>query len=133
MPTDSGPPRIGWGVIGASNFAATYVVPAIHAVADADAVAVFSTSPDRGARFAATYGVPRSYNSIDALLGDSDVDAVYVSTTNELHAEQAIAAAHAGKHVLCEKPLALSIDDALAMQRACDEAGVVLGTNHHLR
>jgi 1,5-anhydro-D-fructose reductase (1,5-anhydro-D-mannitol-forming) len=133
MPTDSGRPRIGWGVIGASNFAASYVIPAIHAVAGAEAIAVFSTSADRGARFAATCGVPRSYASIDALLGDPDVQAVYISTTNELHAEQAVAAARAGKHVLCEKPLALSVDDAIAMQVACDQARVVLGTNHHLR
>jgi 1,5-anhydro-D-fructose reductase (1,5-anhydro-D-mannitol-forming) len=125
--------RIGWGVIGASNFAATYVIPAIHAVPDAEAIAVFSTSADRGAQFAAACGVPRSYDSIDALLGDPDVRAVYITTTNELHAGQTIAAARAGKHVLCEKPLALSLDEAVAMQLACDEAGVVLGTNHHLR
>jgi 1,5-anhydro-D-fructose reductase (1,5-anhydro-D-mannitol-forming) len=133
MPTISDRRRIGWGVIGASNFAATYVIPAIHAVADAEAIAVFSTSADRGARFAAACGVPRSYESIDELLGDPNVHAVYISTTNELHADQSIAAARAGKHILCEKPLALSLDDARAMQLACDEAGVVLGTNHHLR
>jgi 1,5-anhydro-D-fructose reductase (1,5-anhydro-D-mannitol-forming) len=61
------------------------------------------------------------------------VNVVYISTTNELHAAQAIAAARAGKHVLCEKPLALTLDDALAMARTCREAGVVLATNHHLR
>jgi 1,5-anhydro-D-fructose reductase (1,5-anhydro-D-mannitol-forming) len=125
--------RIGWGVIGASNFAATYVIPAIHAVPSTEAIAVFSRSADRGAQFASACSVPRSYDSIDALLDDPDVHAVYITTTNELHAEQTIAAARAGKHVLCEKPLALSLEDAVAMQLACDEAGVILGTNHHLR
>ena len=86
MPADSAQRRIGWGVIGASNFAATYVIPAIHAVADAEAIGVFSTSADRGARFWASCCVPRSYESVDGLLGDPDVDAVYISTTNELHA-----------------------------------------------
>src|SRR5205807_621519 len=56
----------------------------------------------------------------------------YISTTNELHGEQAIAAATAGRHVLCEKPLALSLVDAWSMVAACERAGVVLATNHHL-
>ena len=67
------------------------------------------------------------------LLGDPSIEAVYISTTNELHRDQAIAAARAGKHVLCEKPLALSLDDAHAMRKAAKDAGVVLATNHHLR
>jgi 1,5-anhydro-D-fructose reductase (1,5-anhydro-D-mannitol-forming) len=61
------------------------------------------------------------------------VQAVYISTTNELHHDQVLAAAAAGKHVLCEKPLALTAEDALEMVRACQKAGVVMATNHHLR
>jgi 1,5-anhydro-D-fructose reductase (1,5-anhydro-D-mannitol-forming) len=61
------------------------------------------------------------------------VQAVYISTTNELHRDQVLAAAAAGKHVLCEKPLALNLDDALAMVKACRDAGVLMATNHHLR
>jgi 1,5-anhydro-D-fructose reductase (1,5-anhydro-D-mannitol-forming) len=67
------------------------------------------------------------------LLADPAVDVVYISTTNELHREQTIAAARAGKHVLCEKPLALTVEHALEMVRACRAAGVVMATNHHLR
>jgi 1,5-anhydro-D-fructose reductase (1,5-anhydro-D-mannitol-forming) len=66
------------------------------------------------------------------LLGRDDLDAVYISTTNDLHHPQTLAAAAAGKHVLCEKPLALSVDDAWEMIAACREAGVLLATNHHL-
>ncbi|HUG62362.1 MAG TPA: Gfo/Idh/MocA family oxidoreductase, partial [Methylomirabilota bacterium] len=73
------------------------------------------------------------YDSVDALLADPEVDAVYISTTNEKHLSQTLAAARAGKHVLCEKPLALTLDDAKAMRDACAAAGVVMGTNHHLR
>jgi len=71
--------------------------------------------------------------SLPALLADPRVDSVYVSTTNELHKAQTLAAAAAGKHVLCEKPLALSVAAAREMIAACAAAGVVLGTNHHLR
>ena len=76
---------------------------------------------------------PITTTSVDALLADPAVDAVYISTTNELHRDQVLAAAAAGKHVLCEKPLALSVADARAMVAACTHAGVVMATNHHLR
>jgi 1,5-anhydro-D-fructose reductase (1,5-anhydro-D-mannitol-forming) len=62
-----------------------------------------------------------------------DIDAVYISTTNELHRDQVFAAAAAGKHVMCEKPLALSLADARAMVSECKRRSVVMGTNHHLR
>ena len=74
-----------------------------------EAVAVMSS--DAGARPAPmppSNGIARSYDSVDALLADPAVDAVYISTTNELHRAQTLAAAAAGKHVLCEKPLALT-------------------------
>ena len=67
------------------------------------------------------------------MLADPGIDAVYIGTTNDLHAERTIAAARAGKHVLCEKPLAMTLAEAEAMIEACSEAGVVLATNHHLR
>ena len=74
-----------------------------------------------------------AYTELGALLADPAVDAVYISTTNELHKAQTLAAAAAGKHVLCEKPLALTLADAREMVTACKQAGVVMGTNHHLR
>ncbi len=67
------------------------------------------------------------------MLADPNVDVVYVSTRNDMHKEQVLASAAAGKHVLCEKPLALSLVDAVEMRDACVRAGVVMGTNHHLR
>lgn len=95
--------------------------------------AVFSNSQERGRTFAEGNGVPRVYASLEGILADPDVDAVYVSSTNDLHASQVTAAARAGKHVLCEKPLATTLPDARQMRDSCRAAGVVLGVNHHMR
>jgi 1,5-anhydro-D-fructose reductase (1,5-anhydro-D-mannitol-forming) len=123
----------GWGLIGASNIARQFMINAINAQPDADVVGVFSKDPERGAAFATEHGLPNHYESLDALLADTRIDCVYISTTNEHHHHQAIAAAGTGKHVLCEKPLALTLADAQEMVRACEQAGVVMATNHHLR
>jgi 1,5-anhydro-D-fructose reductase (1,5-anhydro-D-mannitol-forming) len=123
----------GWALIGASTIARQYMVEAIRAQQGHDVVAVMSSNLDRAKTFAGEQKIRSAYDSLDAMLQDPAVNVVYISTTNELHASQAIAAARAGKHVLCEKPLALTLDDALAMARTCKEAGVVLATNHHLR
>ena len=124
---------VNWGFIGASQWAGRYLIPAVQAVDGANAVGVFSSSPERGGRFAEEAGLERSYASLEEMLGDPGIDAVYIGTTNDLHAERTIAAARAGKHVLCEKPLAMTLAEAEAMIEACSEAGVVLATNHHLR
>ncbi|MCW0000901.1 Gfo/Idh/MocA family oxidoreductase [Pararhizobium sp. YC-54] len=121
-----------WGLIGASTIAHEWVIDAIRAVGG-DIVSVMSTSAERGAKYASDHGIAKSVISVAALVGDPDVQAVYISTTNELHRDQAIAAAKAGKHVLCEKPLAMSLEDAHAMIKAARDAGVVMATNHHLR
>lgn len=123
---------IRWGLIGASTIAKQYMIDAIRAQADGEVVSVMSSSADRATSYAKENHIAQGVDSLDALLS-SDVDAVYISTTNELHLEQAVAAAKAGKHVMCEKPLALTSADARKIVAACKEAGVVLGTNHHLR
>lgn len=121
-----------WGLIGASTIAHEWVIDAIRATGG-EVVSVMSASAERGGKYADEHGISKAVTSVEALVGDANVDAVYISTTNELHAEQAIAAARAGKHILCEKPLALTLTDARAMVDAAREAGVVMGTNHHLR
>lgn len=121
-----------WGLIGASTIAREWVIGAIRA-AGGDVVSVMSSDAARGSAYAAENSIARSVNSLEALLADPEIDAVYISTTNELHCPQALAAARAGKHILCEKPLALTLADAHAMVKAAKEAGVVIATNHHLR
>jgi 1,5-anhydro-D-fructose reductase (1,5-anhydro-D-mannitol-forming) len=125
--------RIGWGLIGASTIAREWMIDAIRAQPGGEIVAVLSSDAERGRRFAAENRIAASYTRLDDLLADPEVDSVYISTTNELHCPQTLAAAAAGKHVLCEKPLALTLTDAERMVAACREAGAVMGTNHHLR
>ena len=120
-------------MIGASTIGREWMAPAIAAQPDSVVVAVASASPERARSFAADLGIARAYGAAADLLADEEVDAVYISTTNEQHEPIAIAAAQAGKHVLSEKPLALSLAGARRMVEACRAAGVVMGTNHHLR
>ena len=125
--------QIGWGLIGASTIASEHMIAAIRAQQGHEVVAVASSSAERARDFASKHKIGGAYASVDKLLADPAVQVVYISTTNELHRDQVIAAAAAGKHVLCEKPLALTLDDAQQMVRACADAGVVMATNHHLR
>ena len=124
---------IGIGLIGASSIARDTMIPAIRNHPDCNLVTVFSSNPARGESYAAENNIPGAASSVAELLANSDVQAVYISTTNELHHQQVLAAAKAGKHILCEKPLAMSLDETREMIAACHEAGVVLATNHHLR
>ncbi len=125
--------KLGWGLIGASDIAKTRMIEAINGQPESSVVAVMSKSEERAKRYADENGIPRYYASVDGLLADPDVDVVYISTTNERHKAEVTAAAKGGKHVLCEKPLALSVADAREMLEVCKQARVVLGTNHHLR
>ena len=120
-----------WTLIGASDIAATRVIPALRTLGH-EPVGVMSSSPERARRYANEHGIGLHTTDLAEALG-WDADAVYISTTNELHRDQAIAAAAVGRHVLCEKPLALEVADAGAMIDAARQAGVVLATNHHLR
>lgn len=120
-----------WGLIGASTIASEHMIGAMRANGG-EVVSVMSSNADRGRAYADRHGIRQSTTDLDALV-NADIDAVYISTTNELHREQLFAAARAGKHVLCEKPLALNLGDARAMVAECKARGVVMGTNHHLR
>ncbi len=116
-----------WGVIGATSWVArAAVLPAMRESPRAELVAVASRDPDAGRRVAMATGARRAHSSYEAVLEDPDVEAVYIPLPNGLHRRWTERAAAAGRHVLCEKPLACSGDDARAMHAACDEAGVRL-------
>ncbi len=120
-----------WGLIGGSDIAATRMIPAIHRVGGTIA-AVSSGSADHAKTYAQRNGIAKHYEGAGRLLEDASIDAVYISSRNELHCEHVIAAAVAGKHVLCEKPVATSLKDAREMIAACHANNVVLAVNHHL-
>ncbi len=124
---------VGWAIIGVSQIARAWVADAIHAAPGGALRAVVSRGGERAAKFARDFQIPKAITALDDVLSDPSIDALYISTSNDRHAAITLAAAAAGKHVLCEKPLSLSVDDAVEMAKACDRAGVILGTNHHLR
>jgi 1,5-anhydro-D-fructose reductase (1,5-anhydro-D-mannitol-forming) len=100
--------------------------------AGGDIVAVMSADAARGTAYAQEFAIPTAVTSLDELFG-LDIQAVYIATTNERHQPETLAAARAGVHVLCEKPLTTSLAAAHEMVDACERAGVVLAANHHLR
>ena len=115
-----------WGILSTADIGRKKAIPGIQA-ADRSTVVAMASRDEVRARAAATeLGIPRLHGSYEALLADPAVDAVYIPLPNHLHAEWTIAAARAGKHVLCEKPLATTARDAERMIEACDRAGVRL-------
>jgi 1,5-anhydro-D-fructose reductase (1,5-anhydro-D-mannitol-forming) len=121
-----------WGLIGASTIAEQHMIAAIRAT-EGDVAAVVSSTVQRAQDYATKHGIPACGIDLDAMLSDAGIGAVYISSTNEKHCTQARAAIAAGKHVLCEKPLAMTVAEAAEMVRAAAAAGVVFATNHHLR
>jgi 1,5-anhydro-D-fructose reductase (1,5-anhydro-D-mannitol-forming) len=124
---------LGWGLIGASTIAKEWMIDAINAQPDSHVVGVMSQSKERAEQYATANHIPNAYDNLDALLNNPEINVVYISTTNERHFNETITSAQAGKHILCEKPLALTLEDAKTMKQTCEQAGVVMATNHHLR
>jgi 1,5-anhydro-D-fructose reductase (1,5-anhydro-D-mannitol-forming) len=124
--------RFRWAIVGLGRHTRRFVGPAIAASESGVLAAVCSSSPD-AARIASAWGEPAVYDSLDDLLADPGVDGVFLVSPNNVHQEQVISAAAAGKHILCEKPLANSPAAGQQMVEACAKAGVRLGTGFHLR
>ncbi|HKO34698.1 MAG TPA: Gfo/Idh/MocA family oxidoreductase [Candidatus Limnocylindria bacterium] len=115
-----------WGILSTADIARRKVVPGMRKARRCDIVAIASREAGRAAAVAAELEIPRPHASYEALLADPEVDAVYIPLPNHLHAEWSIAAARAGKHVLCEKPLALTAEDAQRMIDVANAEGVML-------
>ncbi|OGO57060.1 MAG: NAD-binding protein [Chloroflexi bacterium RBG_16_72_14] len=118
--------RVRWGVLSTASIATHKVIPGLHKTANGEVLAIASRDAGRARDAATALGIPRAYGSYEALLADPDVDAVYVPLPNHLHAPWTIAATRAGKHVLCEKPLAMTAEVAQEMVDAAAAAGVLL-------
>jgi predicted dehydrogenase/predicted oxidoreductase len=117
--------RLAWGILGAGRIAGAFA-KGLATSKTGQLVAVGSRTRENAEKFGAEFGVPRRHASYEALLADPEVQAVYLATPHPLHAEWTIRACAAGKHVLCEKPLALNHAQAMAMFEAAGRAGVVL-------
>jgi len=124
--------KVKWGVIGSGGIARRRTIPeGIVPAVNSELTAVFDVSPSVNEEVARTYDA-RPAKSMNGLL-ESDIDAVYIATPANLHFDQAIAATRAGKHVLCEKPLGMTVSEAKKMMRAADSANVILGTGFMMR
>jgi predicted dehydrogenase len=117
------PRTIRWGVLGAAKIAREYVIPATNATAGSQVVALASRAPDRAQALAAQFGIARVHGSYEALLADPEVDAIYNPLPNHLHVPWSIKAMEAGKHVLCEKPIARDAGEAEQLIAARDRTG----------
>lgn len=124
---------IGWGIIGAGDVTERKAPPAIFAAEDSTVVHVMRRDGDRARSFAERHGIPKATSDADSLLNDPEVTAVYVATPTASHADYAIRAAQAGKHVLVEKPLAMSAEQGEAMIEAADRADVRLWVAYYRR
>jgi len=123
----------GWGLIGTGRIADDRILPGINAFAGNKLIGVCSRDQGRANTFAAKFGAHHAYTSYEEMLRNPDITVVAIHTPNAQHADQAVAAARAGKHVFCDKPMATSVADAERIVRECEKAGVKLGVNFHNR
>ena len=121
------PMTIGWALLGPGRHAEGFVVPEMKQAADTRLVAVLSRDRQRAESFADKHGFDRAYDSLDMLLDDPDVDAIYDASPDGLHGSNVVRAAAAGKHILVEKPLAISVDECDRAIQACSQYKVKLG------
>ena len=126
---DKGPgmaKKISWGILGCAGIAERALIPAIHGASNGRLLGIASRNPRKAKDWAARFDIPKVYADYAALLGDPDIDAVYIPLPNHLHREWSVRAARAGKHVLCEKPMALNVAEVRKMTMAAAKAGVLL-------
>lgn len=128
--------KLGVALVGLGGYSGGQLGPALKITEHCRLTGVVTGSAEKGKKWAAEYGFPESsiysYDTMARLADNPAIDIVYVVTPNGLHAEHAIAAAKAGKHVICEKPMANTVADCDAIIAACKKAGVRLGMGYRL-
>jgi predicted dehydrogenase len=123
--------RLGWGLIGCGDISRKRVAPALRDISKCDLIAVNRSRAEMAEEFAREFGAQRWYRDWRELINDDGIEAVYIATPVYLHAEQTIAAARAGKHVLCEKPMAMNVGECDRMIEACTTNNVKLGVAYY--
>ncbi len=116
--------RVKWGILSTAKIGVEKVIPAMQKGDFSEVVAISSRDAEKARSTADRLGIPRAFGSYDELLGDPEVEAIYNPLPNHLHVPWSIRAAEAGKHVLCEKPIGLSSEEARDLIRARDRTGV---------
>ena len=124
---------IRFGILGAARIAPDALIKAAQNVPDAEVTAMAARDSKRAREFADTHGIPRVLATYDDLVNDPELDVIYNPLPNSLHCQWTIAALRAGKHVLCEKPLASNASEAEQMAAAANETGKILGEAFHYR
>jgi len=125
--------KVKWGIIGASGWADHTFGPAIARARGAELVAALSSHKQRAHDFAKRHGCARAYGALSRFAADPDIDAVWVASSTHLHFRHTLACLKAGKHVLCEKPMALSVAQCEAMIAAAQKSGRLLSTGFQMR
>ncbi len=123
--------KVRWGLIGCGDIARKRVAPAFKEHPNCELVAVTRSRADQAEQFAKEFEARRWYPTAEQLFRDEEIDAVYIATPVHLHASQTLAAAGAGKHVLCEKPMAMNVAECDQMIAACADNGVRLGVAYY--
>ena len=133
---EPGPDSLGIAVVGIGWLSQGQVIPALQQTTECHLAALVSSTRDKLQGLGKKFGVPETaqytYDEFDRIADNPDIGAVYIALPNALHAEYTVRAAAAGKHVLCEKPLAVSVEEATQMIAACDAASTRLGTAYRL-
>lgn len=124
---------VGWGMVGTRGWSDMVLGPAVNAARGARLVAALGSRKASVERYRERHGAARGYTDLDRFLADPAVDVVWIASPNHLHKEHAIATLEAGKHVLCEKPMALSVAECRAMMRAAEKAGRLLTVGYNSR
>src|SRR5215472_8699434 len=119
--------KVRWGVLGVARIAVEKVIPAMQAGTNCEVIAIASRDLSKAKQAADRRSIPRAYGSYEALLADREIEAVYNPLPNHMHVPWSIRAAEAGKHVLCEKPVAMDVAETLELIRARDRTGVRMG------
>jgi predicted dehydrogenase len=119
--------KVKWGVLGVASIAVRKVIPGMQAGEWSEIAAIASRDLAKGRAAAQKLGIAKAYGSYQELLADTDIEAVYIPLPNHLHVPWSIKAAEAGKHVLCEKPLSLSVAEAKTLLPVRDRMGVKIG------
>src|SRR3981081_3856169 len=116
--------KVEWGVLGVANIATKKVIQAMQRGEWSEVTAIASRDLDKARQAAQELGIPKAYGSYEELLADPDSEAIYNPLPNHLHVPWSIKAAEAGKHVLCEKPISLTVEEALSLLKVRDRTGV---------